>query len=80
MQPGTAPGLDGLPPEVWRRGGADATELQLLAALFTAAGSTGTTPPGFLQGAITPIYKAGEALLTSNYHPICLLDASWPRF
>ena len=75
MQPGTAPGLDGLPPEVWRRGGAGATEL--LAALFTAIGSTGTTPPGFLEGSISPIHKAGDAMLMSNYRPICLLNTDY---
>jgi len=75
MRPGAAPGLDGLPAEVWRRGGQGARDL--LAALFSAVGSEGRVPQGFLEGLISPIHKAGDATVMSNYRPICLLNTDY---
>ena len=74
-KPGTAPGPDGLAPEVWRHCGDAAT--QLLAALFSAIGRTASTPDGFLEGVICPIFKGGEATLPANYRPICLLNTDY---
>ena len=75
VKPGTAPGPDGLAPEVWRHCGDAATEL--LAALFSAIGRTAATPQAFLQGVICPIFKGGDATLTANYRPICLLNTDY---
>lgn len=75
VKPGTAPGPDGLPPEVWRRGGQPMWGL--LASLYTAVGRTGTAPRGFLAGVVTPIFKAGDAAAMANYRPITLLNTDY---
>lgn len=74
-KPGTAPGPDGLPPELWRHCGPAGAGL--LAALFSAIGRTAATPRGFLDGVICPIFKAGDATLIANYRPICLLNTDY---
>lgn len=75
-KPGTSPGPDGIPSELWRW-----CKLQLaptLAALFTAMGRTGCKPPGFTEGAVSAIYKGkGDAALLSNYRPITLLNSDY---
>ena len=72
---GTAPGPDGIPIEVWRRLGTPAHTL--LAAVLTAAGTTGQMPRGFLDGVVTAIYKAGDATETGNYRPLTMLDSDY---
>lgn len=71
-KPGRAPGPDGIPTDVWLRGGAPVH--RLLAALFTAVGRSSTTPASFLDGAVKPIFKAGDAADPANYRPITLLN------
>jgi hypothetical protein len=71
-KPSKAPGPDGIPTEVWLRGGAPAH--RLLAALFTAIGESDATPAGFLDGAVKPIFKAGDPAEPANYRPITLLN------
>ena len=76
MAGGRSPGPDGLPPELWRRGGE--TLLGLLRRVLNAIGSTGSMPQTFLDGVITPIYKGtGDGTLPSNYRPITLLDTDY---
>jgi len=72
---GGSPGPDGLPPEFWKRGGEPLA--CLLAALFSAIGRTGDTPRGFLDGVVSPIYKAGDVTQATNYRPITLLNSDY---
>lgn len=72
---GTAPGPDGLPAALWRRGGAPMHGL--LAAVFTAMGRLDHLPPGLLDGVLVPIFKAGDAAALANYRPITLLNTDY---
>jgi hypothetical protein len=74
-KPGTSPGPDGLPTVFWKRGGPLLQDL--LARLFSAVGGGGTTPAGFLDGVVTPIFKGGDAALAANYRPITLLNTDY---
>ncbi|KAG1668851.1 hypothetical protein FOA52_004946 [Chlamydomonas sp. UWO 241] len=74
-KPGTAPGPDGIPVVVWRKLGEPAFEL--LAAVFTAVGATGGTPPGFLDGVVASIYKAKNAADAANYRPLTMLGSDY---
>ncbi|KAG1664038.1 hypothetical protein FOA52_010457 [Chlamydomonas sp. UWO 241] len=74
-KPGTAPGPDGIPVDVWRKLGEPAFEL--LAAVFTAVGATGGTPPGFLDDVIASIYKAKNAADAANYRPLTVLGSEY---
>ena len=74
-RPGTAPGLDGLPLELWRKGGMPVWTL--LAAVFSAIGRSGRTPTGFLDGALCPIFKKGDLTEPVNYRPITLLNVDY---
>ena len=74
--PGKAPGLDGIPPALYRR--ARTIMAPLLAKLFSAIGATGHTPLGFLDGRISLIYKGdGDKALTKSYRPITLLNTDY---
>jgi hypothetical protein len=74
---GKAPGLDGIPIEVWAAG--DMVWAPLLARLFTAVGKKNLTPVGFLEGVVSPHLKSAECdpTLISNYRPIQLLNADY---
>ena len=74
-QPGTAPGPDGLPAELWRRGGE--VLYPLLARVFSAVGQLGTIPEEMLEGVVSPIFKAGDAASPGNYRPITLLNTDY---
>ncbi|KAG1659925.1 hypothetical protein FOA52_015363 [Chlamydomonas sp. UWO 241] len=74
-KPGTAPGPDGIQVDVWRKLGEPAFEL--LAAVFTAVGATGGTPPGFLDGVVASIYKAKSAADAANYRPLTMLGSDY---
>ncbi|KAG1656435.1 hypothetical protein FOA52_006977 [Chlamydomonas sp. UWO 241] len=74
-KPGTAPGPDGIPVDVWRKLGEPAFEL--LAAVFTAVGATGGTPPGFLDDVVASIYKAKNAADAANYRPLTMLGSDY---
>ncbi|KAG1666964.1 hypothetical protein FOA52_004247 [Chlamydomonas sp. UWO 241] len=74
-KPGTAPGPNGIPVDVWRKLGEPAFEL--LAAVFTAVGATGGTPPGFLDGVVASIYKAKNAADAANYRPLTMLGSDY---
>jgi hypothetical protein len=72
-KPNKAPGPDGIATEVWLRGGPPAH--RLLARLFSAIGRSDHAPAGFLDGAVKPIFKAGDAADPANYRPITLLNS-----
>jgi hypothetical protein len=75
MATGRSPGPDGLPPELWKRGGEPL--LSLLGRVFDAIGATGAMPPAFLDGVITPIFKSGDGTLPASYRPITLLNTDY---
>ncbi|KAG1677994.1 hypothetical protein FOA52_000789 [Chlamydomonas sp. UWO 241] len=79
-KPGTAPGpdgipVDGIPVDVWRKLGEPA--FVLLAAVFTAVGATGETPPGIIDGVVASIYKAKDAADAANYRPLTMLGSDY---
>ena len=45
-----------------------------LSALFNLSLSTGTVPTAWKLSNVTPVYKAGDLSLTTNYRPISLLS------
>ena len=71
---GRAPGLDGLPLELYRR---FPDLLTALSCVFSAMGRTGRTPPGFLEGVIRPIHKKGDVTCVGNHRPITLLNTDY---
>ena len=73
--PGTAPGLDGLPVQLYKR--FSDLFVPLLANVFTAIGRVAATPQGFLDGMIIGIFKAGDVTLAANYRPITLLNIDY---
>ena len=75
LQTGTAPGPDGLPSEVWRW--CSSAAAPLLSALFSAMGRLRACAGGFLDGLVSPILKAGDPSLLSNYRPITLLNSDY---
>ncbi|KAJ9521745.1 hypothetical protein QJQ45_015337 [Haematococcus lacustris] len=75
MAPGTAPGPDGMPVNVWRVG--RGCLQPLLARLFTAIGNTHSMPHMFTWGAVCPISKSGNATSPANYRPITLLNTDY---
>lgn len=74
-KPGTCPGHDGIPVELYRKAGQPM--MVLLARVFTAMGETGATPANFLDGVISSIFKDGDPTLPSNYRPITLLNTDY---
>ncbi|KAG1667787.1 hypothetical protein FOA52_010824 [Chlamydomonas sp. UWO 241] len=70
-----AAGPDGIPVDVWRKLGEPA--FVLLAAVFTAVGAAGETPPGFLDGVVASIYKAKDAADAANYRPLTMLGSNY---
>jgi exonuclease III len=75
---GRAPGLDGLPVELYRRH--KEFFVPLLARLFTAVATLRVLPAGFHEGLITTLYKAGERSDPANYRPITLLNSDYRLF
>ena len=74
-KPGTCPGYDGIPVELYRKAGQPM--VQLLARVFSAMAETGTTPSNFLDGVVSSIFKDGDPTLPSNYRPITLLNTDY---
>ena len=77
---GTSPGPDGLPLEVYRR--FKQIFLSLLARVFQAAIGDVLLPPGFQDGVIIFLAKAGEADASSpaGFRPITLLNTDYRLF
>ncbi|GIL55468.1 hypothetical protein Vafri_11032 [Volvox africanus] len=74
-QPGKAPGWDGIPSDLYRKFWPAIG--QTMARLFTAIGSTGQVPHGFLEGVIKILYKKGDPKQPGNYRPITLLCSDY---
>jgi exonuclease III len=74
-KPGKAPGLDGIPVELYRRCSDIITPL--LARLYTAIARAQQLPAGFLDGVISTIHKAGDHAQLGNYRPITLLSTDY---
>jgi hypothetical protein len=69
--PGKAPGMDGLPVELYRRY-ADVCA-PLLARVYTAIGRLNRVPVGFTEGVIKIKHKGCVETQVSNYRPLTLL-------
>eukprot|EP00890_Picochlorum_soloecismus_P003680 jgi/Picsp_1/4312/NSC_01820-R1_pollike protein len=67
-RPGTAPGSDGIPSDLYRvfRTGFAGIISNMLSAIW----ETGMTPRGFLDSTITVIHKGGSRTNPSSYRPI----------
>lgn len=74
-KPGTAPGLDGLPVELYRKCGD--IFVPLFAKIYTAIGITQSLPSGLLDGVISSIYKKGQRSDPANYRPITVLNTDY---
>jgi hypothetical protein len=74
-RPGTSPGPDGIPLEMYRRAGQGMAAL--LSRLFVAMLTTCQTPAKFLDGCITSIHKDGDRANPANYRPITLLNTDY---
>lgn len=74
-KPGKAPGLDGIPVDLYRR--CKTVMAPLLARLYSALGATGVLPAGFLNGVITCLPKGGDSTQPANYRPITLLNTDY---
>eukprot|EP00775_Hariotina_reticulata_P014986 gene14986-biopygen268 len=73
LAPGKAPGLDGIPGELFRRFRAQFAVI--LAALYSAIGALGRVPAGFLDGVIVPVLKPnGVPTDVDCYQPLQLLN------
>ena len=72
---GKSPGLDGIPSQLWCHH--SSLLAPLLAVVFTAIGTTGTLPAGFLEGAVCPFFKAGDDADPACYRPITLLNTDY---
>ena len=74
-KPGKAPGLDGLPVELYRK--CSSTMVPLLSNLYTAIGLAGQVPLGFLDGVVVTPPKPGDSTDPNNYRPLTLLNTDY---
>jgi exonuclease III len=72
---GKAPGVDGIPAELYRLD--RHTMTRLLARLFTAIGKTGIMPTGMSVGSISILHKDGCKMEMGNYRPLQLLNTDY---
>ena len=75
MKAGKAPGLDGLPLELWRRF-SDVLG-PLLASHFSAIGTARHASPAFLEGVLSVSYKRGPRSDPASYRPLQLLNTDY---
>ena len=76
--PGTAPGPDGLPMDLFRKYRAQFAPL--LACVFSALAAGHELPRAFHDGIITVLYKAGDRIDPANYRPITLFNADYRAY
>jgi hypothetical protein len=74
-KPGTSPGPDCIPIEVYRRAGPPL--VMLLATVLSAMGESNSNPPNFLDGSITSLFKDDDPTLPCNYRPITHLNTDY---
>lgn len=74
-KPGTEPGRDGIPIEVYQRFQREL--VPVLQKVYSAIGRTKRLPRGFLEGVIACLYKSGEIVDAGNYRPITLLNTDY---
>lgn len=74
-KPGTAPGRDGIPIQLYRK--FSAVFQPLLTRLFCSIGASGQLPRGFPDGVISVLYKKGQRSDPANYRPITLLNTDY---
>ena len=77
-RPGTSPGPDGLPMDLFRR--YHVQSAPLLFRLFTAMLKKDALPQAFHDGTIVVLYKAGDRTDPANYRPITRLNADYRNF
>lgn len=79
---GKAPGPDGIPFLLWMK--SMPVIADHLSRVFTAIGSTGQVPPGFLDGILKSLFKGNPKIVppldptdVQNYRPITLLNTDY---
>lgn len=72
---GSAPGPDGVSYDFYKE--FSEVFVPLLSRVFTVMGHVGETGAGFLDGAISILYKKGDRTLPANYRPITLLNTDY---
>eukprot|EP00775_Hariotina_reticulata_P015096 gene15096-biopygen1219 len=73
LAPGKAPGLDGIPGELFRR--FKQPFARILSRLYSAIGSVNRVPAAFLDGMIVPVLKPGGILVdVDSYRPLQMLS------
>ena len=77
-RPGTAPGPDGLPMDLFRKYREQFAPL--LSRLFSVLASGSALPTAFHDGAIAVLHKAGDRTDPANYRPITLLNADYRAY
>ena len=73
-----APGIDGLPAEVYKSLNSDF--ISVFTLLFNHILNTGCYPKAWSTGIITPIHKGGSKRDPNNYHGITLLNSGGKIF
>jgi len=74
-KPGKAPGLDGIPVDLYRK--YKDVLAPVLTDLYCAIGLLGEMPRGFLDGVLVTPPKPGEPTNCNNYRPLTLLNADY---
>ena len=75
---GKAPGVDGIPSEIWKHGGA--TIINSLLKLIQQAWLEGTVPQEWKNANIVTIFKKGDRTQCGNYRGISLLTIAGKAF
>lgn len=72
---GRSPGPDGIAYDLYKE--FREVFIPVLSAVFTSIGRCGSTGEGFLDGAISILYKKGDRSMPANYRPITLLNTDY---
>ena len=76
LKDGKAPGVDGIPADVWKHGGDDL--YSRLHQLITNAWEVGYVPQAWKDASIVTIYQKGDRTDCGNYRGISLLSIASP--